>query len=1192
MKRTATSPSEPQPPPPPSTIPETPGSGGQAEGPAWAAPGQPVRALSWPGWFTTMDGVLAALAIALVFLLASFTARNSDLWLHLAAGQRLLRGEYFPGGPDPFSYAAADRVWVHHSLLFDLLAYLAYQAHAYGLVLFKAVVVTLAFGMLLLARRRGQALWPWTVVLAVASLAAAPQFLVRSSVASLFFLSLTLLWLWYGHTVSPHSWRWPLVLAGLFWLWALSDQWFFLGPLVVALAWIGEAAQRYLVGRPVAAAPKVADNAANAATPVPPPAGGPFSARLSLGSGASSSGPEASGSPPQEVGGFPSLRALSWGLILGLLACTLTPFHVRIWELPVELTGLAVQDPRLDQLFLSPLSRAFYSSSSFGRNLNGLAYALLLGVGGVLFAFGAGQLRLAHLTIWLGLAGLSLWSIYAIPFFALAAVPLLAVQLNQLSAAVRLRSWQDVGSRLILLSSAAGRWLSFVLMLVGLVCAWPGWLHPTPGHPSGRRQVDWSVEPDPALVRAAEQLHRWRTEGYLPPEARGFLVSLELANYCAWFAPSEKVFVNSRYTHHKRELAVLAGVRGALGMHLRGELPGNDELQRQLAPWNVDYLGVHFTVVESRRQPELTALVQQLLWQDEEHFSLWYLDGRTTIGGWRARPGAEQPSFHRLRLDVVAEAFGPAVPRLTPPLVSAVVPLSGPEADFILRPRWPSPAIDEAFAWAQYSRLLEERHQRQLLAIQLTLRAIDQILGGSGLLLAMTPTMPAGAEQLAVPFLALRAARRAQADDPNDPDVYAALAEALALPRLPLSADERAVARATALRQCLSRLPPPDQFTFGTLHAHPTRIAAQLATVYLGERQPNGVFTGMPINLPAFHLLRRLGATGAAVVRGGQVVERTRTITLLPLDIARDMLRLAKEYLDADPRAFGEQTPKVAEELRNFLKQVDDDVQRLENLYEREKLRLPSGTQGLVAQLGFALRHNLIGEALRLLEDEQLMGAEELKASAAELSFARLVLLTALGRLEEAISVQQGLADRYDAIETLREPARWLRYQLAVLAGDYAEAGAILEDFAAATIGQDPSPPRRGTTLEQFPGIPFVTRSDGQPFPYRLIEAQATVAWLHPHLLDQLVYSQLLAAVQDPYDHYRQQLVVRRVSDAEYFWRRGYLYLVEGDILRARRCLEQSRRPGVPLWDVPEYSQPLAEEYLRLLQGRRLGTDR
>ena len=87
--------------------------------PIQTSPAEPAtqKTASWPAWFAGADFLLVALALSLAFLVSSFVARNSDVWLHLAAGKRLFQGDYLPGS-DPFSYSAADRVWVNHNLLF------------------------------------------------------------------------------------------------------------------------------------------------------------------------------------------------------------------------------------------------------------------------------------------------------------------------------------------------------------------------------------------------------------------------------------------------------------------------------------------------------------------------------------------------------------------------------------------------------------------------------------------------------------------------------------------------------------------------------------------------------------------------------------------------------------------------------------------------------------------------------------------------------------------------------------------------------------------------------------------------------------------------------------------------------------------------------------------------------------------
>src|SRR5262245_60307014 len=178
---------------------------------------------------------MAAVAIVLAFLLASFVARNPDLWLHLATGKRLLAGEYRPG-TDPFSYAAADRVWVNHSLLYDVGIYLLYRADSSGaaLVAVKALIVAAAFGLLIALRRPGYPLWPWAAIAAVSAIAVAPRVSMTPLVGSIFFLALTL-FLLFRLPHRPGSWRFPVAIGITFWVWANVDQWFFIGPLALAL---------------------------------------------------------------------------------------------------------------------------------------------------------------------------------------------------------------------------------------------------------------------------------------------------------------------------------------------------------------------------------------------------------------------------------------------------------------------------------------------------------------------------------------------------------------------------------------------------------------------------------------------------------------------------------------------------------------------------------------------------------------------------------------------------------------------------------------------------------------------------------------------------------------------------------------------------------------------------------------------
>ena len=338
-------------PPPPPPTPEQPEPGGENPEPGTAAstpvsPETAPQALAWPSWFAAADFLLAALAVVLAFLLASFVARNTDLWVHLAAGQRLLAGEYRPG-TDPFSYSAADRAWVNHSLLYDVAAYLMFRVDPSGalLVAVKALAVALAIGLLLSLRRPAYPLWPWAAVAIVALLAAAPRLHLSPLIGSFLLLAVTLV-LIFRMPHRPNSWRFPIAIGATFWLWAMVDNWFFIGPLTLGLVLIGELAQRTMAGL---------------------------------------TNSEGEGQP---LGSVPDVPTLAKALAIGIIACMLNPHHVRVWELPFELVGAeGVQvDVRLRHLLISPLSAEYRESTQVGRmmgyNLNGLAYVVLFVGGG------------------------------------------------------------------------------------------------------------------------------------------------------------------------------------------------------------------------------------------------------------------------------------------------------------------------------------------------------------------------------------------------------------------------------------------------------------------------------------------------------------------------------------------------------------------------------------------------------------------------------------------------------------------------------------------------------------------------------------------------------------------------------------------------------------------------------------------
>ena len=142
----------------------------------------------------------------------------------------------------------SERTWVNHSVLYDVAAYCFFGPNQSGMILLlaKALAVALAFGLVIGIVGRGPAL-------AVGRdrdgggdcRRAAAHALAR--IGSVLLLAVTLFLLFR----LPHrlnSWRFPIAIGIIFWIWANVDVWFFIGPLALALVLVGEVVQKKLLG--------------------------------------------------------------------------------------------------------------------------------------------------------------------------------------------------------------------------------------------------------------------------------------------------------------------------------------------------------------------------------------------------------------------------------------------------------------------------------------------------------------------------------------------------------------------------------------------------------------------------------------------------------------------------------------------------------------------------------------------------------------------------------------------------------------------------------------------------------------------------------------------------------------------------------------------------------------------------------
>jgi tetratricopeptide (TPR) repeat protein len=664
--------------------------------------GPPARPSRW-------DVLLATLVVGFAFLAASFPARNSDLWLHLAAGRLLASGEYV-FGHDPFAYTTEGVYWANHAWLSDLALYVGYRTlGGAGLVALGAAGVALLAALLLCISRGVGPFWVAGGCVLLAVLAMSPRLLLQPACASLVLLAVCL-WL------LTRGGRALYFLPAVVVLWVNVDEWFLLGPLTVALF-----------------------------------AGGQLLA------------------PPD------SPRVPAWLVPACLVACLFSPHHYHALTLPDELSpavwgsGLR-HDVRFAPLFASP-----WRWEPLARvHLAAWAFFVLLALCLFSFAVNRPARRSGRLPVALGFALLAAWQVRLVPFFAVIAGPITALNLREVLAARPL--------------TALGRPAVLVASLALIALAWPGWLQ---GFQRRDRALKWDVVPDPSLKRMAETLTRWRREGALPTGARTFAVHPEAAHYLAWFAPGEKSFLDARFRLFVPVADDYLRVCRAVGMAGgKASAEGNDspsEGEGVLRTYDIVGLVVY--------DPDLRRLGPALktVSRSSGRWAILRIDGKALFlrrAGRSLIPGLA--SF-----DTGRAAFAPEEDEALPP-----APGNGPAA--LARPRawWdaylerPGRSSWEADAAAVYLRLFGEDAGRQRARQQVAVRArhmagqVGCLAGGGsagGVALGLLDEVfvpDLGRREAALPLLAVRAARRAVAADPTDASAWFVLANAyLALDR-------------------------------------------------------------------------------------------------------------------------------------------------------------------------------------------------------------------------------------------------------------------------------------------------------------------------------------------------------------------------------------------------------------------------
>ena len=546
-------------------------------------------------------------------------------------------------------------------------------------------------------------------------------------------------------------------------------------------------------------------------------------------------------------------------------------------------------------------------------------------------------------------------------------------------------------------------------------------------------------------------------------------------------------------------------------------------------------------------------------------------------------------------------------------------PLTQPSTDFdqkveayLRAPQPAPPGAAEAVGWVTYKQaLLARRQVRGGLAemaffsppaAQHTFHALAVFGAAANNALRFAPRYAGdeadAAAMRAAPLLALRAARRAVAENPDHPDAYHALAQALRDPDLPLTDSERALGIVTALRQCLERLPKPGLYRRGQFAASGTQVAVELAEAYLGQRavwrdpatrKEAAAHTGFPVDLPVLRdllgqvilldprgPLRRVPAplVGQELARSprGTQLYADGTPHLLPIDLAYKALQRALEYADADAAGDdGEPVRAAKKALEARLKEVEEEASRYTGQYNAAKrpgVKLPTLVQG-------AIQSSLIGQALDLLGNKDTDLTKEYEQRAPFAAATLVALELAAGRVENAAELLATLGGPQSAAALeqagLAPAVQELTYQKALQAGEYklagevaaalesrvpgidkllarfAEAGIDPNKLLLAELGRMPPPVPGGGLLPAF-------------FAYRFLGER---------------YDQVRTA--------REAVATKMQQDARYFFRRGELALLAGDTPAAKAWFQQARRDPPPGWRLPEQVPLFATVYLELI---------
>lgn len=192
----------------------------------------------------TLEYVLSITAVVGLLLFAylnmSYELKDPDIWLHLKTGEYIVQHKAVPQ-TDIFSSTIANKGWIDHSWLVQVIFYLVFHfGGADNLIFLSAIIVTFAFLFLFFAAyTHRKYLVVYVSMLFLAIISTKLRFNIRPENFSILFFAIYLLIL---SKQSRKSWIFLLPLVQVFWV--NSHGFFILGPLMVGVFILAERLKR------------------------------------------------------------------------------------------------------------------------------------------------------------------------------------------------------------------------------------------------------------------------------------------------------------------------------------------------------------------------------------------------------------------------------------------------------------------------------------------------------------------------------------------------------------------------------------------------------------------------------------------------------------------------------------------------------------------------------------------------------------------------------------------------------------------------------------------------------------------------------------------------------------------------------------------------------------------------------------